>query len=237
MFFTWRRQPGKKKIALFFDSENVPSRYFPLVINHLEKFGKPTIVKIYVNENFSREWLYMKKKFPIIQLVLIDKLEKKHQNAADIQMSLDILEHIHNDNIDTVSIISSDADFYHIVKKANEKGVESIIFAKEGSFSTYKEICTQFVDISSIDREITLSSHKSHKEEWVDLAIQVVKNHGRKSGFVNIKKLTNIMAHNFNMDPKDFGYKSWNNAIKSHQSIFQYKKQSKLVFVGLAEAA
>ncbi len=232
MFFGWKKQIDAKKIAVFVDSENMSYRYMPQIMKQLNALGKILLIKVYVNEDIQGGWKAFKKQFPMTRFILIDKLNSKQKNAADLQISLDISEHIHHDDINTVSVVSSDSDFYHIVKKINEKGIWSVGFGKSNSTQVYQEIYSQFVELE-LSSQVVCSASKA--EDWTQIVTEIIKKHSKNSGFLNIKKLTNIMRYSFNINAEDLGYKSWSIAVKDSENVFKYKTQSNLGFVGLVE--
>jgi uncharacterized protein (TIGR00288 family) len=62
------------------------------------------------------------------------------------------MELIYNPNIDTLAIVSRDADFKPLLNKANEHGKETIIFGVEPGFSTALK--------NSADYVILLDKHR-----------------------------------------------------------------------------
>jgi uncharacterized LabA/DUF88 family protein len=55
---------------------------------------------------------------------------------VDVRLAVEGMELVYNPNIDTLAIVTRDADFKPLLNKANEHGKETIIFGVEPGFST-----------------------------------------------------------------------------------------------------
>jgi uncharacterized LabA/DUF88 family protein len=54
---------------------------------------------------------------------------------VDVRLAVEGMELVYNPNIDTIAIVTRDADFKPLLNKANEKGKETIIFGIQPGFS------------------------------------------------------------------------------------------------------
>src|SRR5690606_19395014 len=71
---------------------------------------------------------------------------------VDVRLAVEGMELVHNSNIDTLAIVTRDADFKPLLNKANEHGKETIIFGVEPGFSTALKNSADYVILMKKDK-------------------------------------------------------------------------------------
>jgi uncharacterized protein (TIGR00288 family) len=66
---------------------------------------------------------------------------------VDVRLAVEGMDLVHNPNIDTLALVTRDADFKPLLNKANEHGKETIIFGVEPGFSTALRNSSDYVVI------------------------------------------------------------------------------------------
>ena len=70
----------------------------------------------------------------------------------DVRLAVEGMELVYNPNIDTLAIVTRDADFKPLLNKANEHGKETIIFGVEPGFSTALKNSADYVILMDKNR-------------------------------------------------------------------------------------
>jgi len=71
---------------------------------------------------------------------------------VDVRLAVEGMELVYNPNIDTLAIVTRDADFKPLLNKANEHGKETIIFGVEPGFSTALKNSADYVILMDKNR-------------------------------------------------------------------------------------
>ena len=126
-----KKENGRKKICLLVDGPNMLRREFRMDLEEirdlLKEYGDIKIVKVFLNQHASKE--------------LIDTVENQGleavvcANDVDVRMAVEGMDTIYNPMIDTLAIVSRDANMKPVLLKAMEHGKETIIIGAEPGFS------------------------------------------------------------------------------------------------------
>ncbi len=90
----------------------------------------------------------------------------------DVRLAVEGMELVYNPNIDTLAIVTRDADFKPLLNKANEHGKETIIFGVEPGFSTALKNSADYVilmdknHMSGYDEDEEGKPGASEREEY-----------------------------------------------------------------------
>lgn len=68
---------------------------------------------------------------PVTLTPFVNKTEKRQRasKGVDIRLCVDMLSHVHNDNVDTVVLVTGDGDFEPLVQEAKRSGKSVVIAA------------------------------------------------------------------------------------------------------------
>jgi len=127
----------KKNIAVFIDGPNLIRKEFNInladISKRLKKFGRIMVAKVFLNQ-FAPEKLIeaiTNQGFePIVVLA-----ERGEDSDVDVAMAVDAMEAIYDPNVHIIVLGTRDADFIPVVRKAKEKGKETIVIATNSAFS------------------------------------------------------------------------------------------------------
>lgn len=135
MFLFKRKE--RKNLAVFVDGPNIIRKEFEINLNdltrRLKEMGRIKIAKVFLNQFASQK---------LIEAVISQGFEpcfglgeKDSESDVDVYMAVDVMEVIPNRGIDTIVLVTRDADFLPVVQKAKEKGKEVIVIGTEPGFS------------------------------------------------------------------------------------------------------
>lgn len=126
-------------VAVFVDGPNVVRKEFDLDLDNLrnviEEFGNIKIAKVFLNQYASDK---------LIEAIMSQGFEadlglggeKDKESDVDVYMATNAMEAVFNDNIDTIVLVTRDADFLPVIQKAKEHGKETVIIGMTPGFST-----------------------------------------------------------------------------------------------------
>jgi len=127
-----RKQEIRKKIAVLVDGPNMLRKEFNLnlveIRDILSEYGDIKVAKVFLNQYATDK---------LIEAVENQGFEPVITSGdVDVRMAVEAMELIYNDLIDVLALVTRDADFRAVLKKAMEIGKETIIIGMEPGFST-----------------------------------------------------------------------------------------------------
>ena len=141
-------EPG---VAVFVDGPNVIRKEFDLDLDSLreriEELGSIKIGKVFLNQYASDK---------LIEAIVSQGFEadlglggeKEKESDVDVYMAANAMEAVHNENIDTIVVVTRDADFLPVLQKAKEHGKETVLIGMEPGFSTaLKNAADQVIEL------------------------------------------------------------------------------------------
>lgn len=140
----------KKRIAVFFDAENIPnwinSNECANLIADLIRQGTVVIRKAYGKWD---EPSLSKIQSPLHQMGF-DMIHTYHsvskKNSTDITIAIDAMESVQNNLVDVVVLATGDSDFSPVFRKLREKGIEVIGVGPESPLSDcVASSCSNFI--------------------------------------------------------------------------------------------
>lgn len=136
MFFLKNR--GKKNLAVFIDGPNIIRKEFSIDLDRLrqeiERLGRIRLAKVFLNQYASNKLIEaiisqgFKPEFGLGE-------ENNKEGDIDVYMAVEVMESITDEKVDTIVLVTRDADFLPVVQKAKERGKEVIVIAVESGFS------------------------------------------------------------------------------------------------------
>ncbi|AKG91417.1 TIGR00288 family protein [Geoglobus ahangari] len=147
------RKENKKKIGVLVDGPNMLRKEFNLNLKEIREilceYGDIKIAKVFLNQYAGDK--------------LVEAIENQGfepvitSGDVDVRMAVEAMEIVYNDSIDVLALVTRDADFKAVLKKAMEVGKETIIIGAEPGFSTALK--------NSADIAIVLNEEEYEEEE------------------------------------------------------------------------
>jgi len=147
------RKQDRIKVGVLVDGPNMLRKEFNVNLQEireiLSEYGDIKVAKVFLNQYASEK--------------LVEAIENQGfepiitSGDVDVRMAVEAMELIYNDAIDAIALVTRDADFKSVLKKAMEMGKETIIIGAEPGFSAALK--------NSADFAIVLNEEEDDKEE------------------------------------------------------------------------
>ncbi|MDY6774453.1 MAG: NYN domain-containing protein [Candidatus Nanohaloarchaea archaeon] len=128
----------KNNIAVFMDGPNVLRNEFDLDLDdfreRLEEDGTITVAKVFLNQYASEKLIEAVVSQGFEPVLGVGEVEEE-ESDVDVYMASAAMEAVFSDDIDTLVLVTRDADFLPVVQKAKEKGKKVIVAGMESGFS------------------------------------------------------------------------------------------------------
>jgi len=130
-YLSSKKENERKRIGLLVDGPNVIRKEFNVdlyeIKNVLKEYGNVKIGKVFINQYASNKLVEAIENHGLEPIIC--------SSDVDVRLAVEGMELVYNENIDTIAIVTRDADFKPLLNKANEKGKETIIFGIQPGFS------------------------------------------------------------------------------------------------------
>ncbi|MDY6776691.1 MAG: TIGR00288 family NYN domain-containing protein [Candidatus Nanohaloarchaea archaeon] len=136
-----RLKKGLKRnnIAVFMDGPNILRSEFDLDLDEfreeLEDRGSISVAKVFLNQYASDKLIEAVVSQGFEPVLGVGETEDE-ESDVDVYMASAAMEAVFSDEIDTLVLVTRDADFIPVVQKAKEKGKKVIVAGMEPGFST-----------------------------------------------------------------------------------------------------
>lgn len=212
----------EKKIAVFFDCENVSSKYIEGILNSLSTNGDVMIARAYCdwsNTNY-KVWSDSLHKHGLEAIHV--QPNTTHKNAADIKIVIDVMKTICTSKVDTIAIVSSDSDFTALAIEVKANNFDVIGFGEKKAPASLRNIYSVFNELS------TRSTGDQNKEKALTEIKKIIHAYQDKDDYVNVAKIGICLNKRTNIGtPKNYDAKSWGSFIKKYPNEFITKSVGK----------
>lgn len=126
-----KKEKGRRKIALLVDGPNMLRKEFQTNLEEirdvLKDYGSIKIGRVFLNQYASDK--------------LVEAIETQGfepiicTSDVDVRLAVEGMELVFSPVIDTIALVTRDADFKPLLSKANEHGKETILFGAEPGLS------------------------------------------------------------------------------------------------------
>ena len=142
-YLSTKKETGRRSIGLLVDGPNVLRKEFNVNLEEirdvLKEYGNVKIGRVFLNQYASDK--------------LVEAIENNGfepiicSSDVDVRLAVEGMELVYNPTIDTIALVTRDADFKPLLNKANEHGKETILFGVEPGFSTALRNSSDYVVI------------------------------------------------------------------------------------------
>ena len=147
-------------IALLIDADNISSKYIPVILSELSKYGKITIRRMYGDwsQERLRSWLGCSAGYSLTPVMQPNNTPGK--NASDIGLIIDAMDTLYADSVQGFCIVSSDGDFNKLATRLRESGKVVIGMGEKKTPESFRVSCERFIFLDVIS-----GSSDSEEEE------------------------------------------------------------------------
>lgn len=173
-----------KKVALFIDAENVGAEYADKVMGVARGYGELIIKRIYGGSKTRpiADWREKSGEYAILSEIRYVYTAKK--NASDIALAVDVMNTLHERNIDVFCIASSDSDFTALAHELRERGKKVIGMGLKTANPTYKSALSEpYIELDKDEviinedktvKIVEMTSRKPNVDKIIDTIINTI---------------------------------------------------------------
>ncbi|CUV65041.1 conserved hypothetical protein [Sulfurovum sp. enrichment culture clone C5] len=220
---------NNKKLAVFFDCENISATYVKETFDELANYGEVIIRKAYAdwsNKN-NKAWNDKFHKFTIEPMHIIPNVLNK--NASDIKMVIDVMNTMISSKIDVIALVSSDSDFTSLVIDIKSKGFEVIGFGEKKTPESLRNAYSTFIELP-----IKNKTADSNDEGLIEILKDAINSTKEENDYTLISTVgTYLKNKNSSFIAKNYGANTWGDIFKKYSNIFEISylddRKSKIV--------
>ncbi|MGX2984294.1 NYN domain-containing protein [Helicobacter sp. 23-1048] len=231
-----------KKMAVYFDCENVSADFVDFVFEFLKPYN---VIAKHAFKDWSKENCWnqaLLEKYAITpQQVFNNNFGK---NGADIAIATEVMEEILSKKVaQSIVLVSSDSDFTHLTQKIRANGIEAIGFGESKAPNRLRNAYNIFIEFPPKSDIVEESQNKAlfaksktltlNEGEKLSLLIQAIEAM-HKDGWCNMAKIGDYLKCQ-SLSVESFG-ESWKEVLGRYPHIFTLKhtgNQNTTLQVGL----
>lgn len=151
----YQRRPTRSdygNVAIFVDGPNMLRKEFMIDLGEVRrisrKFGRIAIAKVFINQYAPEKLIeaVINEGFEC-EMVLGMKADMETSADVDVSLATSAMEAIITKDIDTMVIVTRDADFLPVIQKAKEYGKRTVIIGADAGFSASLQNAADLVEI------------------------------------------------------------------------------------------
>lgn len=219
--------PNNKKIAIFFDSDNLSANYVDTIYKHLKTYGNIVISKAYIDwsSSHAKPWQEKLQIFGIEPIQVFSNIKGK--NASDIKIAIDVCNLVNNKEIDILVLVSSDSDFTSLIIDIKSKFVKTIVFGEKKAPISLRKACDKFIELPmKTKNKSTLNQNKNNDDNFLSILKKVISKSKDKEGFALMAEVGKTLQIEYPTQYNTyFDNKRWTQIIKKTQNVFELTTQ------------
>lgn len=173
-----QKKEKNKKIVLLIDAENIHSIFAAQIMQYIDKLGNIVVKRIYGDWQSSciKNWKKPALFYSITpcQQFSITHPHSKTKNTTDIALIIDAMTLLYEKDIDIFCIVSSDSDFYTLVRTLREKNKQVIGFGSTQVNENYKNAFNEFIILQ--DKKVTQANRQQSPKSVPQVEEKIKKN-------------------------------------------------------------
>ena len=148
----------EKKIAVFFDCENISANHVPSIFDELANYGEVIIKQSFKDwcSSNNKSWNQELHEEFAIEPIQVFK-SKSAKNSSDLRIQRAVMEIMNKKNIDIIVLVSSDSDFRDLAMSIRADNFEAIGFGESKTPKSLKHAYSIFIELP-IKKELEKNS-------------------------------------------------------------------------------
>lgn len=236
----------KMQIAVLIDSDNVSSKYAPVIFNELETYGFASYRRIYGNWSKNNGWneaLLLEHSITPIQQFnyTIGK------NSTDMTMVIDAMDILYSGNVDGFCLVTSDSDFTRLAMRLREANMYVIGMGESKTPTALTKACNKFIRLNLISEQSASAasgeSDRSSKSNTVtsiseitDAIITIVNENENNGKPTYMGEIGSRLSSKFtDFDVRNYGYTKLLTFIRDKCPKLEISKENSSYYVSVRE--
>ncbi|MDD4000456.1 MAG: NYN domain-containing protein [Bacilli bacterium] len=152
---------NNRNIALLIDSENISTKYLPIIIDEANKYGKINYKRVYGDwsSRLLNPWKAMCMEYGLTPVQQYSYTSGK--NASDFTLVIDAMDILYKGKVDSFCIVSSDSDFTKLVTRLKEDNM--FVFGM-GESKTPLALVNSCETFAYLDKMLSVDEEEEKKE-------------------------------------------------------------------------
>lgn len=225
-----------ERIGLFIDAENASHKHLAALVAELSRKGNVVTSKAFGDWS-EKSLLAWKDKLAEYAIVPIQQFAySKGKNAADIALTIDVVDTLHRMQLDAVCIMSSDCDFTPLVTRCTSQNIAVYGAGEQKSAQPFRNACSHFIELpcaqegftnSTDERYSIFNANEKRVKETILEAMAVLQ---KKHGKISLSHLSSEL-NNRGVNHRDLGFTRFKTMIE-HTELFKISNGGKLRLLG-----
>lgn len=206
-----------KKIAIFFDCDNISALYVKSIFKELANYGEVIIKQAFKDWRScnNKAWDQdLHEEFAIEPIQVFTSRNGK--NSSDLRIQRAVIETINQKNIDIIVLVSSDSDFRDLAMYIRSNGFEAIGF---GEMKTPKPLRNAYSIFIELPMKKDLEKSKAPKV--LNILKDAINNLSEDKGYCLVSQIGSYLKNkDSSYNAKNFGSNSWGSILKKYPEHF-----------------
>lgn len=236
----------KMQIAVLIDSDNVSSKYAPVIFNELETYGFASYRRIYGNWSKNNGWneaLLLEHSITPIQQFNYTT----GKNSTDMTMVIDAMDILYSGNVDGFCLVTSDSDFTRLAMRLREANMYVIGMGESKTPTALTKACNKFIRLNLIsEQSASTSSGESDRgsksntvtsiSEITDAIITIVNENENNGKPTYMGEIGSRLSSKFtDFDVRNYGYTKLLTFIRDKCPKLEIFKENSSYYVSVRE--
>lgn len=207
-----------KKIAVFFDCENISAKHVLSIFNELANYGEVIIKQSFKDWSSSNDKYWNQELHEEFAIEPIQIFKSKNgKNSSDLRIQRAVLEIMNKKNIDIIVLVSSDSDFRDLAMNIRSNNFEAIGFGESKTPKSLRNAYSIFIELP-IKKEL----EKNKNLEIIVLLNDAINNTRADKSYCLVSQIGSYLKNkNSSYNPKNFGANTWGDIIKKYPDNFK----------------
>lgn len=202
------------RLALLVDCDNVPAACAGWLMEDLSLLGQIAIAEAFGDFQLvqTEAWSSACQKHEILE-IQIDS-NGRGKNAADIAITVRVMDLVHENEVDGVALVSRDSDFVPLLEHLRAKGTPVFVFASKHARERLRDVASLFVRVENLLAKHPANSPRSNVKplrrnlDFLPHLKPMMVDLRDEEGWVTIEHLhEELLKEDCHFDPRDFGYR------------------------------
>ena len=213
-------EENNRIIALLIDSENISTKYLPIIIDEANKYGRINYKRVYGDwtKRVISPWKEECVKHGLTPVQQYSYASGK--NSSDFTLIIDAMDILYKGKVDSFCIVSSDSDFTKLVTRLKEDNMFVFGMGESKTPLSLVNSCERF---SYLDKMLSVSEEEVKKEkkvEVINLNKKVKSPKKDESSITPIEEVLRDMKTIVRDNSEDNGWSYWGNIAQILQRKF-----------------
>lgn len=209
---------SNRNIALLIDSENISTKYLPIIIDEANKYGRINYKRAYGDwtRRHMSSWKEECMKYGLTPIQQYSYTTGK--NSSDFTLIIDAMDILYKGKVDSFCIVSSDSDFTKLVTRLKEDNMFVFGMGESKTPIALVNSCERF---SYLDKMLSIEENGKEKKSDSKKTKKPAKTPSKdESSITPIEEVLKGMKTIIRDNSEDDGWSYWGNVAQIFQRKF-----------------